>query len=176
MKTIQTFTDKIKAMGPHEAMRQVAADGPPVLTSATGAAPFPSDVRAAGAIRASTAAVGEALTGGKIKALVGWTRMGPCRGPGPAWILSAEATGELVAPGKAGNLARLLKNPRLKASLPLGVVARRNEVLALNVLAQEVQIDPAKIILFTVAEDGKYFGHHADLAAATAAVMKAMAR
>jgi len=171
VKTIQTFTDKIKAMGPHQAMRQVAADLTPALAAATGAAfqfdaAQPVDPRLASAI-------GEALTGGQVKAVIGWTKSATLSRPRPAWILSADATGELAAPGKAGNLARLLKNPRLKASLPLGVVARRNEVLALNVLAQEVQIDPAKIILFTVAEDGKYLAN-TDLAAATATVMKAM--
>jgi coenzyme F420-reducing hydrogenase delta subunit/ferredoxin len=169
VKTIQAFTDKIKALGPYDAMRQVAADGPPVLTSATGQAPFPSG-SAQPADPPLTAAVGEALTGGKIKALVGWTRNGTLSRPRASWILSAEAAGELVAPGQWGNLARLLKNPKLKVLLPLGLVARRSELLALNVLAQESQLDPAQILIFATAEDGKYLGTM-DLAAASAALL-----
>ncbi len=154
VKTIQTFTDKIKALGPYDSLRRVTADTAPALASAD--EPLFKFETAQPADPRLTAAVGEALKSGKIKAAVGWTRSATLSRPRPSWIFSAPATGELVAPGQSGNLARLLKNPQLKTALPLGIVARRCEVLALNVLAQEAQLDPAKLTLFTVSDDGQY--------------------
>jgi ferredoxin len=153
-------------------MRRLAADDAPdiVPANANESAVFrfapaqPADPQLA-------AAAGEALTSGKVKVVVGWTRNETLSRPRPSWILSAEAAGELVAPGKSGNLARLLKNPKLKAVLPLGMVARRSEILSLNVLAQESQIDPAKLVIFAVADDGKFLGTM-DLTAASAAMLK----
>lgn len=116
-------------------------------------------------------AVSGAFTAGKVKAVVGWARSGTLAQPRPSWILSADEAGELVAPGQSGNLARLLKNPMLKGLLPMGLVARRSEVLSLNVLAQESQIDPAKIVVFAVANDGHFSGTM-ELAAASAALSK----
>jgi ferredoxin len=169
VKTIQTFTDKIKAMGPYDALHTVASNHLPDLASGVGPAAFrfslaqPVDPPLA-------AAVGEALAGGKVKAVIGWTRNATLSRPRPAWILSGEAAGEMAAPGPSGNLARLLKNPKLKAVLPIGLVARQSEVRSLNVLAQEAQIDPAQIVIFAVADDGKFQGTM-DLAAASSALL-----
>jgi coenzyme F420-reducing hydrogenase delta subunit/ferredoxin len=169
VKTIQAFTDKIKAMGPYDALHRMASDHAPELASGNGATAFqhppaqPADPQL-------TAAVNEALVGGKVKAVVGWTRNTTLSRPRPAWILPGEGVGGMVAPGP-GNLARLLKNPKLKAARPLGMVARRSEVLSLNVLAQEAQLDPAQIVVFAAADDGKFLGTM-DLAAATAAVTR----
>jgi coenzyme F420-reducing hydrogenase delta subunit/ferredoxin len=154
VKTIQTFTEKIMAMGPFDALRRLTADDASALGSASGPVfqfepAQPADPRL-------MAAVGEAIGSGKIKAAIGWTSNATLARPRPSWILSALAANELVAPCRSGNLARLLKNPKLKTALPLGIVARRSEVLALNVLAQEAQIDPAKLVLFTVGDDGKF--------------------
>lgn len=168
VKTIQTFTDKITAMGPWEGMRQVREGG---ISDAPASGPAVFQFEAAEpADAALTGAVAEALSGGTVKVVAGWARTGTLGRPRPAWILSAAAARDLVAPAKSGNLARLLKNPKLKAILPLGMVARPGEVLALNVLAQEAQIDPSKIVLFTVAEGGKFL-RVADLATASAAVL-----
>ena len=169
VKTIQTFTDKIKAMGPYDALHTVASNHLPDLASGVGPAAFrfslaqPVDPPLA-------AAVGEALAGGKVKAVIGWTRNATLSRPRPAWILSGEAAGEMAAPGPSGNLARLLKNPKLKAVLPIGLVARQSEVRSLNVLAQEAQIDPAQIVIFAAADDGKFQGTM-DLAAASSALL-----
>jgi coenzyme F420-reducing hydrogenase delta subunit/ferredoxin len=169
VKTIEAFTGKIKALGAYETLHAVASNHAPELAPQTGAAAFrfqpaqPADPPLAAAVR-------EALAAGKVKAVAGWTRNATLSRPRPEWILSTEAAGEMAAPGAAGNLTRLLKNPKLKAQLPLGLVARRSEVLSLNVLAQEAQIDPKQIVLFAAADDGKFLGTM-DLAAATVAML-----
>jgi len=168
VKTIQAFTDKILALGPHDAMRRLG-DGAADFAPANGAAAFRFEP-ARPANPQLAAAVGEAFTGGKVKVVAGWIRNETFSRPRPSWILSADEAGSLVAPGDSGNLARLLKNPKLKALLPLGLVARRSEVSSLNVLAQENQIDPAKIVIFAVADDGKFLGTM-DLASASAALL-----
>jgi coenzyme F420-reducing hydrogenase delta subunit/ferredoxin len=169
VKTIQAFTDKIKALGPHDAMRQLA-DGTEDMALAGSVAPFrfepalPANPQLAAAVR-------EAFASDKVKAVAGWTRNETLSRPRPSWILSADEVCGMVAPGQSGNLARLLKNPKLKALLPLGLVARRCEVLSLNVLAQEAQIDPAKIVVFAMADDGQFL-ETMDLAAASAALLR----
>jgi coenzyme F420-reducing hydrogenase delta subunit/ferredoxin len=169
VKTIQAFTEKIKAMGPHKAMHQLA-EGTADFAPANGTAAFRFEP-AQPANPQLAAAVAEAFTDGKVKGVAGWTRNGTLSRPRPSWILSGEEARELVAPGRSGNLARLLKNPKLKTLLPLGLVARRSEVLSLNLLAQESQIDPAQIVLFAVEDDGKFLGTM-DLAAASAALFR----
>ena len=169
VNTIQTFTDKIKAMGPHDAMRRLA-DGAADFAPANESAAFRFDP-AQPANPELAAAVREAFTTGKVKVVAGWIRNETYSRPRPSWILSAEEADRLVAPGKSGNLARLLKNPKLKTLLPLGLMARHDEVRSLNVLAQEAQIDPAKIVVFAVADDGKFLGAM-DLAAASAALLR----
>ena len=170
VKTIQTFTDKIKAMGPYEPMRLIAKIKTTDVAPVAGPRAFQFEAAPAADPRL-IAAVGEALTGGKVKAVVGWTRNATLSRPRPSWILSPDAAGELTAPGKSGNLARLLKNPKLKATLPLGLVARRSEAQALNVLAQEAQVDPAQLVLFATDETGKFL-ETTDLATATTALLK----
>jgi len=165
VKTIQAFTDRIKALGRHEAMRRLTADSAPALAPASG--PAFSFAPAQPADPQLAAAIGAAFAAGRIKAAIAWTQNATLSRPRPTWILSADATGELVAPGKSGNLARFLKNPRIKALAPTGIVARPDEVLALNVLAQEAQIDPSKLVVFLVTDDGK-FVETMELAAASA--------
>lgn len=165
VKAIQAFTDKVKALGPHDAVRQLARDATPELATVSGAAMAIEPAKLADP--RLVAAVGEAFAGGKIKAVAGWVRNATLSRPRPTWLLSAPANGDWVAPGKAGNLARLLKKPRFKALAPLGIVARRSEVLAVNVLVQEAQIDPAKLVLFAVADDGTFL-ETTELAGATA--------
>jgi coenzyme F420-reducing hydrogenase delta subunit/ferredoxin len=169
VKTIQAFSDKIQALGPYDALRQVTALQSPGLAPTTASAATTVPGPAQPADPQLSTAIREALSAGKIKAVAAWTHNATLSRPRPGWLLPAEAAVELAAPGTFGNLARLLKNPRLKALAPLGLVARRREVLALNVLVQEAQIDPAQILLFTVADDGKFL-ETTDLAAATAAL------
>jgi coenzyme F420-reducing hydrogenase delta subunit/ferredoxin len=178
VKTIQTFTDKIKALGPYESMHRLAADRAPGVAPPTGSADLLFQVASGNgnAVPADpqlVAAVGEALSSGKVKVVVGWTRSTTLSRPRPSWITTPEAARELVAPGDSGNLARLLKNPQLRRILPLGIVARSSEVLSLNVLAQEAQVDPASILVFAVADDGKFLGTM-DLAAASATMLQSL--
>ena len=160
VKTITAFTERIRELGPYEAMHKLAADRspPPVppataapLTLARSSSAQPADGRL-------IEAVAEALNAGKVKAVIGWTGSGTLRRPRPAWITSAAAAGELVAPGSWGNLARLLKDPALRSVTPLGIVARMSEIMALNVLVQESQLDPASIAIFAVDSDGRFLG------------------
>jgi coenzyme F420-reducing hydrogenase delta subunit/ferredoxin len=178
VKTIQTFTDKIKKLGPYESMHRLAANRVPGIAPPTGSADLLFQVaegngNAAPADPRLVAAVAEALSGGKVKVVVGWTRSTTLSRPRPSWIITPEAARELVAPGGSGNLARLLKNPQLRRILPLGIVARSSEVVSLNVLAQEAQVDHASILVFTVEDDGKFLGTM-DLAAASAMMLQKM--
>jgi coenzyme F420-reducing hydrogenase delta subunit/ferredoxin len=176
VKTIQTFTDRVKKLGPYNSMHRLAADHVPGIAPPTGSAELLFQVatgngNAAPADPHLVAAVGEALGNGKVKVVVGWTRSTTLSRPRPSWITTPEAAGDLVAPAGSGNMARLLKNPQLKKILPLGIVARRSEVLAFNVLAQETQIDPASILVFAVADDGRFLGAM-DLATASATMIR----
>jgi coenzyme F420-reducing hydrogenase delta subunit/ferredoxin len=167
VKTIQAFTDKIKALGPDHELRRLAAEGAADLVSA-GASAAPHPGPALPADPALVAAVSEALAGGRVKSVAGWARNPTLAQSRPTWILSAAEAAELAAPDPAANLARLLKNPRLKSLQPLGVIARPREVQALNVQAQEAQMDPAKLVIFAVADDGKFLGTREAAAATTA--------
>ena len=176
VKTIQTFTDKIKKLGPYESMHRLATDRVPGITPPTGSADLLFQVaggngNAAPADPQLVTAIGEALSRGKVKAVVGWTHSTTLSRPRPSWITTPEAARELVTPSGSGNLARLLKNPQLRGILPLGIVARSREGLSLNVLAQEAQVDPASILVFAVADDGKFLGTM-DLAAASTTMLQ----
>ena len=176
VKTIQTFTDKIKKLGPYESMHRLAADRVPGITPPTGSTDLLFQVaggngNAAPADPQLVTAIGEALSRGKVKAVVGWTHSTTLSRPRPSWITTPEAARELVTPSGSGNLARLLKNPQLGRILPLGIVAHSSEGLSLNVLAQEAQVDPASILVFAVADDGKFLGTM-DLAAASTTMLQ----
>ena len=175
VKTIQNFTDRIKKLGPYTSMQRLAADRVPGTPSATGSMDFEYPAETAGDLATLdpqlVTAVTEAFGSGKVKAVVGWTSSKTLARPRPSWITSADNAGELVAPGSSGNLARLLKNPQVKSSLPLGIVARSSEVASLNVLAQEAQLDPASLVVFALEDDGKFLGTM-DLAGASAALLQ----
>lgn len=161
VKTIQSFTDKIRNLGPYEAMHKLTADrlgpiappatAPPSVLRPTRGAANPADPQL-------IAAVSEALSTGKVKSVIGWFKNATLALPRPSWINSPEAAAQMIAPGDAGNLARLFKNSQLKAVSPIGLVARASEVLALNVLVQEAQIDPRQVLLFLVEPDGRFIG------------------
>ncbi len=163
VKTIQTFTDDIRKLGPYEQMHsliaQRSADFTPVAASDTlrllmddgSAQAVPIDPQL-------QTAIADALNGGKVKAVIGWTKNATLSRPRPAWITSTDAVGELVAPGQAGNLARLFKHPQLKNITPVGIVARASEMFALNVLIQEAQVDPSQVVVFGVDAKSKFLG------------------
>jgi coenzyme F420-reducing hydrogenase delta subunit/ferredoxin len=163
VKTIQAFTERIRELGPYASMHQLAADRMPtaapqqrepvleIADSAPKAAICPADPQL-------TAAVAGALTNGKAKAVIGWTKSATLGKPRAAWITSAEAAKELIQPGACGNVARLFRNPQLKAVAPIGIIARSSEMLALNVLIQESQIDPKQVLVFGVGPDGRFLG------------------
>ncbi len=176
VKTVQAFTERVQSLGPYDAMHRLAANRVPALTRANGAAELllqvsseTADVAAADPQLVS--AVSEALDSGKVKVVVGWTRSQTLSRPQPSWITTAQAARELISPSGSANLARFLKNPQLKQITPLGIVARRSEVLSLNVLTQELQVNPSSILVFVVADNGKYLGTM-DLASATALLLK----
>ena len=175
VKTIQAFTDKIKKLGPYESMHRLAADRTPGIAPRSEPAHLlfqvaSQDGNTAPADPQLVTAVSEAL-GGKVKVVIGWTRSPTLSRPRPSWITTPEAARSLVAPSASGNLARLLKNPQLGRILPLGIVARSSEVLSLNVLAQEAQVDPSSIVIFAMADDGRFLGTM-NLAAATTAMLQ----
>jgi ferredoxin len=123
-----------------------------------------ADPQTEGADPALVAAVAEALDAGKVKAVVGWMKAPTLNRPKPAWFVTAAAAKEMVSPNGTGNLVRLLKKKELRALLPLGIVARACEVSALNVLAQEANIDLSAITVFAVDRTGRYVGTTADQA------------
>lgn len=160
VKTIQTFTDRIRQLGPYDPLHKVAQDREPAAAPAVG---VPDGLakngrKAAEADPKLIEAVGEALTAGKVKAVVGWTMSGTLGKARPSWITSIEAAKALVAPADWGNLARLLKNPQVKQITPIGIVARSSELAAINVLTQEAFVNPAAIVIFAVGPDGKFLG------------------
>lgn len=161
VKTIQTFTDRIRNLGPYQPMHQLADDrspqvAPPANRASFNAAPTPPRIPATTDPALVTAAT-EALTSGKIKAIVGWVNNSTLSRPRPIWLTRPEDAARLVSPPPdGGNLARFLKNPMLKSVRPVGLVARRSEALALNVLMQEAQIDPASVLVFATDDHGKF--------------------
>jgi len=91
VKTIQAFTDKIKVLGSYESMHKLTADRAPVIAPLAGSS-LPSiqfsnsDRQAAPADPQLVAAVGEALSDGKVKVVVGWARSATLSRPRPSWI------------------------------------------------------------------------------------------
>lgn len=161
VKTITDFTEKIRQLGPYDAMHTVAQNRTPDIAPLAQAIADVSTEPAADitpADPALVAAVSQALDSGKVKAVVGWTKSPTLGRPRAAWFNTADAARELINAGSSGNLVRLFKNPHLKAITPLGLVARETEMLALNVLIQESQIDPKQVLLFAVGRDGKFLG------------------
>ena len=76
-----------------------------------------------------------------------------------SWIMQPEEAGELVLPpASEGNLARMLKNPQLARTSPVGIVARTAEVLSLNVMLQEAQIERREVVVFLVGPEGRFLG------------------
>lgn len=161
VKTITQFTDRIRSLGAFTPMHELAGQRtvPPALQAgvdnAITAALAPVDGQADPAL---VAAIAQALTNGKVKAVIGWSRSPTLGHSRPAWITSADAASEIAFPGGSANLARLFKNPKLKNVAPIGIVARASEMLAVNVLIQESQIDPAQVQVFSVDAGGKFLG------------------
>lgn len=161
VKTINDFTGRIRELGPYVAMRDVAENRTPEyvpLASAIDEAIHTEPVKVERADPDLVKAVGEALNGGAVKAVIGWTKSPTLSRPRPAWINSADAAGELVLPGASGNLVRLFKNPQLRTISPVGIVARAAEMMSLNVMIQEAQIEAKNVVIFAVGEDGRYCG------------------
>lgn len=147
-RTVEEFTARVRDLGPYDALRRVAGDlAPAAVPSAPGPereAPSPA-VPADPALQAS---VREALASGAVEAVLGWRRTRTLGRSAPGWITEAAQAETLTAPGGAANLARLLADPRWKGRI--GIVARAAEVAALNVLAQERQVEPERIQVFEV--------------------------
>jgi coenzyme F420-reducing hydrogenase delta subunit/ferredoxin len=162
VKTIQSFTDRLRELGPYTPMRQLAENRASVIAPLAGTGVL-LDLAKAEPYTAAVdpqlvAAVAKALDAGKLKAVIGWMKAPTLTRPRPAWFVTAASAKEMVSPNGTGNLVRLLKKRELRALLPLGLVSRACEVSALNVLAQEANIDPAAITVFAVGSDGRYLG------------------
>jgi len=166
VKTIQSFTDRLRELGPYTAMHNVVEDRAPGIAQLAGKDVLldlaSADPQTEGADPALVAAVAEALDAGKVKAVVGWMKAPTLNRPRPAWFVTAASAKEMVSPNGSGNLVRLLKKRELRALLPIGLVARACEVAALNVLAQEANLDPAAITVFAVDKAGRYVGTAAE--------------
>lgn len=162
VKIITEFTEKIRQLGPYDSLHKVSRDHAPRLAlPAASDAGGQSDGPSNGAVQLDpqvSAAAVEALKAGKVKAVVGWLKNKTLGRPRPTWMTEPEAVAGMVAPGETANLARFFKRPELRLLLPVGVVARPSEVMALNVMIQEAQIDPAQVVLFTVDASGKFLG------------------
>jgi coenzyme F420-reducing hydrogenase delta subunit/ferredoxin len=169
VKTISAFTDKIRNLGSYESMHKVAQDHMPAAAPSgvafdtagrVGLAPPQSAKPECG--RASPtllAAATEALSSGKVKAIVGWVKNSTLSRPRAIWLTRPEDAQRLVCPpAGCGNLARFLKNPMMRGVSPIAIVARQSEMLALNVLAQEAQLNPATILALTVGDNGQFLG------------------
>jgi coenzyme F420-reducing hydrogenase delta subunit/ferredoxin len=162
VRTITEFTERIRALGPYQAMRTLASQ-----RTAPIAPPAVMDHRRlktddnppGGEVDAALAqAIAQAIESGQVKAVIGWSRSRTLRVPSPAWITSPQAASEIALPGGSANLVRLFKDPRLKGIWPIGIVARTSELLAINVLIQEAQIDPNQVLVFAVDAAGKFCG------------------
>ena len=162
VKTIQTFTDKIKGLGPYEAMHKVAQNHTPAAVPDAIQEVLKGNGHQHELKPASPeliAAATEALKSGKVKAIVGWAKNWTLLKPRPIWIIDAAEAPALLQPADhPANLARFLKNSQLRAFSPVGIVARRSEMMALNVLLQEEHVDPASIVVLAIGEDGKFLG------------------
>ncbi len=161
VKTITTFTDQIRELGPYEPMHKVAEDRSPdtILPVDLALSYYSGGENPISAVDPKLQeAVGEAMAAGKVKVVVGWVRNTTLSRPRPVWVASAEAAKFLTQPGDSGNLARMIKNPQLRPVGPIGIVARTTEMMALNVLIQEAQLDPANVVIFAVMPDGKFLG------------------
>lgn len=161
VKTVESFTQRVKDLGPYHSMRRVAeqrlADAAPDMIADTPVQPAAQEP--APADPALIAAATEALNDGKVKAVVGWIRNWTLKRPRATWLTAADEVKDLIAPATTpGNLARFLTSASLASFSPAGIVARRGEMLAINVLLQEQQIDPAKIVVFAIDEAGKFLG------------------
>jgi len=162
VNTIQSFTDRLRELGPYTPLRQLAEErasgivpmvSPDVLLDLERDEPDVAKVDPH-----LLAAVTEALETGKLKAVVGWMKAPTLNRPRPAWFTTAASAKDMVSPNGTGNLVRLLKKREVLALLPLGLVARACEVAALNVLAQEANLDVSAITVFAVDSDGRYLG------------------
>ena len=175
VKTIESFTQRIKKLGSYQSLRRIAeqriAEAVPsaieeVLAPVEAQPPSPADPQL-------VAAAAEALSTEKVKAVVGWVQNWTLNRPRPMWLTKADEVQGLIAPADApGNLARFLTSAPLANFSPVGIVARRGEMLAINVLLQEQQIDPAKVVVFAIDDGGKFLGTMDLDTAATALVHK----
>ncbi len=118
VKTIQAFTDKIRDLGPYEAMHKVAADHePPAAPRANGElSPVAHNLHGepAPASPELISAVKDALSTGKVKAVVGWVRNWTLSRLRPIWLVGAEDAGTLAAP--ADNPMNLRGSSRTRRS------------------------------------------------------------
>ncbi len=163
VKTIASFTDFIRDLGPYSAMRRLASDhkpapAPPAVALPMYRKPPPARSEPKPAPPALIASIKEAFESGTIRTMIGWMRGKTLGGVRAGWMMSAAEVDELMLPDEGGNLARLLKHPWIKASAPVGIVTRRREWLAINVILQDKQLDPAQIVMFVVDEGGQFAG------------------
>ncbi len=163
VKTIQNFTDEMRQLGRYEPMQRLAADFTPELALADGQPNGYAALPAAApvAVRADSPlgqALAQALQAGAVKAILGWKKQATLGRPQAACIVDPQALVELVIPPRAGNLARLFKHPEIRQIQPIGVITRRAEALAMNVLIQEKQLDPGRVVAFAVDGAGHFLG------------------
>ena len=161
VKTIQDFTDRVRAMGPYDSMQAVAADHAPTTPEAAAVAPqasLPAVSASAQKDEALSAAVSAAFAEGRIKALIGFipTVLGRRR---PTFITSADEAASLVSPGDEPiNLARFLSDAAVRKMMPLGIVARTDEMAAVHVLLQESQFKAADVVVYAYGDGGEFLG------------------
>ena len=184
VKTIQSFTDKIKELGPYDAMHR-AGGGSRAGHRAASAGPagfswisqLPSRKWRQPADPQLVAAVGEALAAARSRRWSAGRAARRCRGPRPSWILSAEAARRDGCAGRHRQSGAAAEEPEAQGSpAARNGGAPRARCSSLNVLAQEAQIDPARIVLFAVARRRKISGRRMDLAAASQRCSRACRR
>ncbi len=157
-RTVQEFTARIRDLGPYTALRQVAEDHEPDSIPREPGREHETPTPATPADPALVKALREAFGAGKVQTVLAWRRHRTLDRPAPGWISDPDAAENLVNPGPAGNLVRQLRDPQVRSSGALGIVARTAEVTTLNVLAQESQVDPERVTVFEVDADGRFRG------------------
>jgi coenzyme F420-reducing hydrogenase delta subunit/ferredoxin len=163
VRTVESFTRRLRELGEYTAMSRIASDHTPPPVPRTGVLSEGTARRRMRPVPAPAplvTSIKESFTSGTIRSLIGWTRSTTLDGVRPAVILSAGEADRLVLPGEGGgNLARLLsRQAGVRASAPVGIVARQQERLAMNVLVQEAQMDAGLVVMFAIDDAGQLLG------------------
>ncbi len=166
VKTIRSFTEDICRLGPYEAMREVAGNRVPDLTMPSAQdigtlQPLTTGTTGDSGISADPTlleALRQSLEKGTCKTILGWKKRSVPGALQAVSINEPENLKNLLVAENSGNLTRLFKRTEIRKLSPVGIIARKREALALNVLLQEKQIVSGQVLVFAVDARGKFLG------------------